>query len=159
MKIRRAVAYARDRRGRLAIALTEDWNGEPCLKQFPLHIQKTISQHPMMLEPGDAEKVWVARQHAQHVQDAVFDDIQCMNATALVVLQGWDDEFQRAAEAVFVRNAPETRVHSHASHEPLALRLARKEKEHSIQPYNAPPSDAEEQAEEEDHEQGQGQDL
>jgi hypothetical protein len=158
MKIRRAVAYARDRRGRLAIILTKDWNGEPCLNQFPAHIQNTIRQQPVMLEPGDAEKVWVARQKAQHVQDAVFDDILCMNATALVVLQGWDDEFQRTAEAVFVRNAPEARVHSHAPLEPLAVRIARKEKGHAVQPYNVPPP-AEDEQTEDDQEHGQEQGM
>lgn len=156
MKIRRAVCYGRDRRGRLGISLTKDWNGEPCLQQFPVHIQKTVRLHPMMLEPGDAEKIWVARQYAQHVQDAVFDDIQCMNATALVVLQGWDDEFRRAAEAAFVRNAPEVPVHFLHPRASLAVKLAEKDKVPVLQAYNVEPRDDDDQTEEEDRDQSHG---
>lgn len=101
MRYRRGVVYTTDSRGRMTVAYSPEWNGQPCLEQFPLEVRLAIRAEPMLLDIGDAKKLVAARDHGEDMVVAVLDDLHCARAARKLLAGDYSDEEKAAVMAAF----------------------------------------------------------
>ncbi|WP_414462446.1 hypothetical protein [Hyphomicrobium sp. DY-1] len=101
MTYRRGVVYKTDGRGRVTVAYSPEWNGKPCIDQFPPDVRVAIAAEPMLLDIGDAKKLVAARDHGKDMVVAVIDDLRCARAVRRLLAADYSDREKAAATAAF----------------------------------------------------------
>ncbi|WP_414463328.1 hypothetical protein [Hyphomicrobium sp. DY-1] len=101
MTYRRAVIYGLDGRGRVTVSYAPDWNGKPCIGQFPLDVRVAIHKEPLLLDIGDAKKLVAARDHGKDMVVAVLDDLHCARAVRKLLAGPYAENEKSAAVAAF----------------------------------------------------------
>lgn len=94
----RAVAYSHRPDGTVGISLLA-WDGKPRLAAFPKWVQFQVRAYAFLaLTPEESRTVWSARAMSRECQAAVWDDLLCKRATALLLES-------RARESAFAKEA------------------------------------------------------
>lgn len=94
----RAVAYSHMPDGTVGISLLA-WHGKPRLSSFPKWVQLRVRASAFLaLTPEESRTVWSARSMSRECQAAVWDDLLCQRATAILL-------DSRARESAFAREA------------------------------------------------------
>jgi hypothetical protein len=94
----RAVAYSHRPDGTVGISLLA-WNGKPRLSSFPKWVQLRVQAFAFLaLTPEESRTVWSARSMSRECRVAVWDDLLCQRATAILLES-------RARESAFAREA------------------------------------------------------
>lgn len=84
IRLARAVAYCTKPDGTVGILLMA-WDGKPRLSLFPKRVQMMVRAMGFLaLTVEESHKVWTARTISKECHAAVWDDILCERATAIM---------------------------------------------------------------------------
>lgn len=84
-RMARAVAYLTDSRGALTIKLLAPWDGKGRLESYPASVRLAVrAQAFLFATVEESHKIWTAREMGADVHAAVWDDLLCDRADAMM---------------------------------------------------------------------------